>query len=297
MDSDRTLAVAAFASFAAGALVAVPLYRKWSDSKGKADAYSGLNRTTSGPRSDEKLPVGKHALQLYSLGTPNGIKVNLLLMELLELQKKGKINFDIELDFDAHYIDIGKGDQFKKGFVDINPNSKIPALLDRKGPGGKEIRLFESGAILLYLAEKAEGSFIPKDPATKAEMMNWLMWQMGSAPYMGNFGHFFKYYKRKLPYPIHRFKMETQRLLDVLDKQLEGKDYVVGSEYTLADMAIYPWVRCLSVGYNASKELELDSYKNVIKWMEKIEARPMTEIGLKINGFSAEEKYKNYSSK
>ncbi|GBG33184.1 Glutathione S-transferase [Hondaea fermentalgiana] len=264
----------------AGMGIARPLYKRLDYAAGVKLAHSGSNRATSGVREQRSLPVGKHPLQLYSAGTPNGQKVTVALEEM-------------GLAYDAHFISIG-GDQFTSGFVEINPNSKIPALVDREGPNGKEIRVFETASILLYLAEKS-GKLVPKDPAQKVEMMNWIMWLQGSAPYFGQFGHFTKYAKVKLGYPIERYSMEAQRLLDVLDKQLEGKDYILGSEYTLADINTMPWINCLSQFYNADETLELDSYKNVQKWMARIKSRPAVKLGMQINGFG-DSKYRNYSS-
>jgi GST-like protein len=229
--------------------------------------FSGMNRPTAGARTQKELPRGKHPLQLYSLGTPNGIKVTILLEEL-------------GVEYDAWYINIMQGDQFTSGFVDVNPNSKIPALLDYVDE--KPIRVFESVSILIYLAEKYQ-KFIPTNPRLKVEMMNWLIWQVGTAPYLGGgFGHFYRYAPVNIEYAIDRFSMETKRILDVLDKQLEGKDYVVG-EYTIADMAIYPWVYCVKSGYNAYEFLKMHEYKNIERWMKLLEERDAVKRGMKVN--------------
>eukprot|EP00515_Schizochytrium_aggregatum_P015553 CAMPEP_0202090344 /NCGR_PEP_ID=MMETSP0964-20121228/43342_1 /ASSEMBLY_ACC=CAM_ASM_000500 /TAXON_ID=4773 /ORGANISM="Schizochytrium aggregatum, Strain ATCC28209" /LENGTH=303 /DNA_ID=CAMNT_0048658493 /DNA_START=20 /DNA_END=931 /DNA_ORIENTATION=+ len=269
---------------AAGAALGVTLYEAWRSAQGRAHAHQGINRSDSGPRFEATLPCGNFPIQLYSLGTPNGQKVTILLEEL-------------GLPYDAHFINIGRGDQFSSGFVAVNPNSKIPAMVDREGPDGNTVNLFESGSMLLYLAEKT-GKFIPTDPVQRVECINWLMWQMGSAPYLGQFGHFYKYYapKRKLSYPIERYTMEAKRIVDVLDKQLAKKQFVCGDQYTIADMAIYPWIRCLDSGYNAAALLDLASFHNVQAWKARIEARPAVQTGLKINGFASEERFKNYST-
>src|SRR5476651_2499647 len=213
--------------------------RVWSWNKESGGKFASINRPIAGPTHDKELPIGKHPLQLYSLGTPNGVKVTVMLEELLALGHAGA-------EYDAWLIKIGDGDQFGSGFVAVNPNSKIPALLDRSGP--EPIRVFESGAILLYLAEKF-GSFLPEEPAAHAECLSWLFWQMGSAPYLGGgFGHFYAYAPTKIEYAIDRFAMETKRQLDVLDKQLANNEYVAGEEYTIADIAIWPWYGGLAQG-------------------------------------------------
>uniref|UniRef100_A0A7S4A9V9 Glutathione transferase n=1 Tax=Pseudo-nitzschia australis TaxID=44445 RepID=A0A7S4A9V9_9STRA len=240
----------------------------------------GMNRPTAGKRFDSELPRGEHDLQLYSLGTPNGQKVTILLEEL-------------GVDYDAYFIDIMELQQFGSAFVDINPNSKIPALLDYSvvdvdDDSSKPLPVFESGSILLYLAER-EKKFVPTDLRKKTECMNWLMWQMGTGPYLGGgFGHFYKYAPLKIEYGIERFTMETKRIVDVLDKNLEGKEYVCGDEYTIADMAIYPWIRCLDKGYGASEFLQLQEYTNVQRWIATLEARPAVQRGLRVNGYEAD---------
>lgn len=233
-----------------------------------------MNRPTAGARSEEPLPKGEHALQLYSLGTPNGQKVAILLEEL-------------GIEYDAWNIDILELKQFTSGFVECNPNSKIPCMFDHDSVGGGEpLRVFESGSILIYLAKKF-GRFIPSDPRKEVEMMNWLMWQMGSAPSIGGgFGHFYKYAPVRIEYAIDRFSMETKRLMDVLDQHLAGKEYVCGDEYTIADMAIMPWIRCIIVGYSARDFLQIDSYTNVTSWFERLNARKAVQRGLRVNGFS-----------
>jgi len=237
-----------------------------------ASPFASINRPTAGPREEKDLPVGKHPIQLYSMATPNGQKVTILLEEL-------------KLNYDAYLINIAKGEQFWSGFYKVNPNSKIPALIDQEGPGGKPVRLFESGSILLYFAEKT-GKFIPKDPALRAETINWLFFQMGSAPFFGQFGHFYHYAPKnniKIPYAIERYTMETKRLVHVLDLHLADKKYLVGDEYTIADIAWWPWIRGLETGYNAKEYLELDSYKNVKRWFDLISHRPAVQQGIKIN--------------
>eukprot|EP01010_Urceolus_cornutus_P000875 NODE_1381_length_941_cov_341.170404_g1064_i0.p1 GENE.NODE_1381_length_941_cov_341.170404_g1064_i0~~NODE_1381_length_941_cov_341.170404_g1064_i0.p1 ORF type:complete len:290 (-),score=96.41 NODE_1381_length_941_cov_341.170404_g1064_i0:70-885(-) len=234
---------------------------------------TGMNRPTAGKRSDAELPKGEHPLQLYSLGTPNGVKVTVLLEEL-------------GVDYDAWTINIMDLDQFKSGFVDINPNSKIPALLDYSVEGAPQ-RVFESGSIMFYLAEKY-GKFIPKDPRQRTECMNWLFWQMGGAPFMGGgFGHFYKYAPVHIEYAIDRYTMEVKRQLDVLDQHLADKEYLAG-EYSIADMATAPWVGCLDQGYNAAEFLQLASYKNVTAWMERVTTRDAYKRGKRVNGFSAD---------
>lgn len=246
-----------------------------------ASPVTKLNRPIAGATHEKELPVGRHPLQLYSLGTPNGQKVTILLEELLALGHSGA-------EYDAWLIRIGEGDQFSSGFVAVNPNSKIPALLDRSGP--EPIRVFESGAILLYLAEKF-GAFLPTEPAPRAECLSWLFWQMASAPYLGGgFGHFYAYAPVKIEYAIDRFTMETKRLLDVLDRRLADKEYVVGSEYTIADMAIWPWYGGLVQGrlYGAGEFLSVHEYRNVLRWADAIGSRPAVKRGRIVNRTSGE---------
>lgn len=242
--------------------------------KDMGGAMGAMNRPTAGARSEEPLPKGEHPLQLYSLGTPNGQKVTILLEEL-------------GVEYDAFKINIMELKQFTSGFVECNPNSKIPCMFDHDPVGGGEpLRVFETGSILMYLAEK-HGRFIPTDPRKKVEMMNWLMWQMGSAPSIGGgFGHFYKYAPIQIEYAIDRFSMETKRLLDVLDQHLAGKEFVCGDEYTIADMAIMPWIRCIISGYSAEEFLQVKTYTNVVSWMDRLCARKAVQRGLKVNGFS-----------
>ena len=244
-----------------------------SESGGK---FASINRPIAGPTHDKELPVGRHPLQLYSLATPNGVKVTVLLEELLALGKTGA-------EYDAHLIDIGEGDQFGSGFAAVNPNSKIPALMDH---GTKPAtRVFESGAILLYLAEKF-GAFLPADPADRAECLSWLFWQMGSAPYLGGgFGHFYAYAPYKMEYPINRFTMEVKRQLDVLDRRLADNTYLCGEEYTIADIAIWPWYGSLVLNrvYEAAEFIDAKTYKNVLRWANQIDARPAVQRGRIVN--------------
>ncbi|SDQ98149.1 glutathione-dependent disulfide-bond oxidoreductase [Pseudovibrio sp. Tun.PSC04-5.I4] len=238
--------------------------------------WSKINRPVSGSTHDSELPVGKHPLQLYSLATPNGQKVTILLEELLALGEKGA-------EYDAHLIKIGDGDQFSSGFVAVNPNSKIPALFDHSS--GNPVRVFESGAILLHLAEKF-GHFLPKDPAKRIEALNWLFWLQGSAPYLGGgFGHFYSYAPFKMEYPIERFTMEVKRQLDVLDRQLENNRFIAGDEYSIADMAIWPWYGNLALGglYSAAEFLDVGSYKNLVRWAKDISERPAVKRGRMVN--------------
>jgi GST-like protein len=247
----------------------------WDAAKG-GSAVARLNRPTSGATHEKELPVGRHPLQLYSLATPNGQKVTILLEELLALGHTGA-------EYDAWLIKIGDGDQFGSGFVAANPNSKIPALIDRSGP--KPVRVFESGAILLYLAEKF-GTFVPTEAGARAECLSWLFWQMGSTPYVGGgFGHFYAYAPTKIEYAIDRFTMETKRLLDVLDKQLAAYEYVAGDEYTIADMAIWPWYGGLVKGsiYGAAEFLQVEDYKHVQRWADAIGRRPPVQRGRMVN--------------
>ncbi|MEW9306575.1 glutathione-dependent disulfide-bond oxidoreductase [Labrys neptuniae] len=253
----------------------------WTWNKANGGAFANINRPIAGPTHDKELPVGRHPLQLYSLGTPNGVKVTILLEELLARGHKGA-------EYDAWLIEIGKGDQFGSGFVDVNPNSKIPALLDRSG--AEPIRVFESGSILFYLAEKFS-EFLPKDPATRAECMSWLFWQMGSAPYLGGgFGHFYAYAPTKIEYAIDRFAMEVKRQLDVLDRRLGEVEYLAGSDYTIADMAVWPWYGGLARGwqYGAAEFLQVEDYKNVQRWAEAIFQRPAVQRGRMVNRTSGE---------
>jgi len=246
----------------------------WTFDEENGSAFSGINKPTSGARIEKELPVGKHPHQLYSMGTPNGVKVTILLEELLEL------GID-EAEYDAYLIDIRFGDQFTSGFVDINPNSKIPALVDKTN----SVSVFESGSILLYLAEKFQ-KFIPKDPVKRVNVMNWLFWQVGSAPYLGGgFGHFYHYATEKLKYPIDRFTMETKRQLDVLDKQLSKNKYIVGDEYSIADMAIFPWYGALVKGklYEAENFLSVHEYKNIIRWTDDLLKRKAVLRGCLVN--------------
>ncbi len=247
---------------------------KWDQENG--GKFAQINRPTAGKRFDSTLPVGKNPLQLYSMGTPNGVKVTILLEELLEMGIK-------EAEYDAYLIDIFKGDQFGSGFVDLNPNSKIPALLDLSET--TPIKVFESGAILFYLAQKFN-KFLPQNKVLQAECISWLFWQMGSTPYLGGgFGHFYAYAPFKQEYPINRFAMETKRQLDVLDKRLGENEYVSGEDYTISDIAIFPWYGGLAFHglYEAKEFLELDSYKNIILWAEKINSRPAVIRGRKVN--------------
>jgi GST-like protein len=251
-----------------------PKVWKWEAPSG--GRFANINRPIAGPTREKELPVGKHALQLYSLATPNGVKVTVLLEELLALGKSGA-------EYDAWLINIGEGEQFGSGFVAVNPNSKIPALLDRGT--SPPTRVFESGAILVYLAEKF-GAFLPKDPAARAECMSWLFWQMGSAPYLGGgFGHFYAYAPEKYEYPINRFTMEVKRQLDVLDRNLAERRYLIGDEYTIADIAVYPWYGAvvLSNIYDAEVFLEAKSYTNVVRWASEIAKRPAVQRGQRVN--------------
>jgi GST-like protein len=244
-------------------------------------ASGGLNRPIAGATHDKALPVGRHPLQLYSLATPNGQKVTILLEELLAAGHAGA-------EYDAWLIRIGDGDQFGSGFVAINPNSKIPALVDRSGP--KPVRVFESGAILLYLAEKF-GAFVPTEPAARAECLSWLFWQMGSAPYVGGgFGHFYVFAKTKIEYAIDRFAMETKRLLHVLDRRLAESAYLAGDAYTIADIAAFPWYAGLVKGwtYNAAEFLSVHEYKHVLRWADAILERPAVQRGRMVNRVSGD---------
>jgi len=248
----------------------------WEWKKQNGGTFASTNRPTAGATHDAPLPVGKHPLQLYSLATPNGVKVTVMLEELLALGHA-------EADYDAWLIKIGDGDQFGSGFVEVNPNSKIPALVDRSGPS--PVRVFESGSILLYLAEKF-GAFLPSEPLARVEVMNWLFWQMGSAPYLGGgFGHFYVYAPEKIEYCIDRFAMEAKRQMDVLNRQLAGHPYIAGAEYTIADMAIWPWYGQLALGrqYGAGEFLDVAAYTHLVAWAEKIDARPAVQRGRMVN--------------
>ncbi|AWL04577.1 glutathione-dependent disulfide-bond oxidoreductase [Massilia oculi] len=248
----------------------------WTPPASSGGAFASINRPVAGPTHDKELPVGKHPLQLYSLATPNGVKVTILLEELLAAGHTGA-------EYDAWLIKINEGMQFSSGFVGANPNSKIPALVDRSGAA--PVRVFESGAILVYLAEKF-GAFLPKDGVARTETMNWLFWQMGSAPFVGGgFGHFYAYAPEKLQYPIDRYAMETKRQLDVLDRHLADKRFVAGEEYTIADMAIWPWYGGLVLGqlYEAAQFLSVHEYRHVKRWADEIAARPAVIRGRKVN--------------
>jgi GST-like protein len=250
----------------------------WIWDKQNGGAFAHINRPVAGPTHEKVLPVGRHQLQLYSLATPNGVKVTVMLEELLALGVAGA-------EYDAWPIKITEGDQFGSGFVAVNPNSKIPALLDRSGP--TPIRVFESGAILIHLAEKF-GAFLPTERAARAECLSWLMWQMGSAPYVGGgFGHFYAYAPFKIEYAIDRFAMEVKRQLDVLDRRLAENEYVAGSEYTIADIAIFPWYGNVASGeaYAAGEFLQVAEYKNVQRWTALIGARPAVKRGRMVNRF------------
>lgn len=251
-----------------------PSIWKWESESG--GAFANINRPISGSTHDKELPKGKHPFQLYSLATPNGVKVTIMLEELLELGKT-------EAEYDAWLVKIGDGDQFSSGFVGANPNSKIPALMDYSGETPQ--RVFESGAILLYLAEKFD-AFLPDSGAARTETLNWLFWQMGSAPSVGGgFGHFYSYAPEKFEYPINRYTMETKRLLDVLDKQLADNAFIAGDEYTIADMATFPWMGDLVQGvlYNAAEFLQVQEYQNVIRWANDLSARPAVKRGKMVN--------------
>ncbi|OOV86715.1 glutathione-dependent disulfide-bond oxidoreductase [Oceanospirillum linum] len=248
----------------------------WKWEAGNGGKFANINRPVSGATHEKALPVGEHPLQVYSLATPNGVKVTVMLEELLALGFK-------EAEYDAWLIDITEGDQFSSGFVEINPNSKIPAMMDHSVSPPQ--RVFESGAILLYLAEKF-GAFIPKDPVAKTECMNWVFWQMGSAPFLGGgFGHFYAYAPEKFEYPINRFTMEVKRQLDVLDKRLADNPYLAGEEYSIADILVWSWYGALVLGrlYDAAEFLDVDSYKNVMRWAKAIDLRPAVQRGRIVN--------------
>ncbi|HEU4410820.1 MAG TPA: glutathione-dependent disulfide-bond oxidoreductase [Polyangiaceae bacterium] len=248
----------------------------WTWEKGNGGPFANINRPVAGPTHEKELPVGRHPLQLYSLATPNGVKVTVLLEELLAAGHAGA-------EYDAWLIKINEGEQFGSGFVAVNPNSKIPALLDRSGP--TPVRVFESGAILLYLAEKF-GAFLPAEHAARTECLSWLFWQMGSAPYLGGgFGHFYAYAPIKIEYAINRFAMEAKRQLDVLDRRLAEAEYLAGSEYTIADMAVWPWYGALAQGlaYNAGEFLAVHEYKHLRRWTDAIAQRPAVKRGRMVN--------------
>jgi GST-like protein len=248
----------------------------WTWNKGFGGRFANINRPIAGPTHDKELPVGRHPMQLYSLGTPNGVKVTVMLEELLALGHAGA-------EYDAWLVRIGEGAQFGSGFVAINPNSKIPALCDRSGP--EPIRVFESGAILIHLAEKF-GAFLPTEPAERAECLSWLFWQMGSAPFLGGgFGHFYAYAPIKIEYAIDRYAMEVKRQLDVLDRRLAESPYLAGDRYTIADMAVWPWYGALVKGqvYEAGEFLQVQEYTNVLRWTNEIARRPAVQRGRMVN--------------
>jgi len=249
----------------------------WTWEKPNGGNFASINRPIAGPTHDKELPKGKHPFQLYSLATPNGVKVTVMFEELLAAGHTGA-------EYDAWLIEIGKGDQFGSGFVEVNPNSKIPALLDLSGP--EPVRVFESGSILLHLAEKF-GAFLPTAAAARTEALNWLFWQMGSAPYLGGgFGHFYAYAPEKWEYPINRFAMEVKRQLDVLDRQLATREFIAGPEYSIADIAIWPWYGNLTLGRaygDAGTFLDTESYVNVQRWAKAIDARPAVQRGRMVN--------------
>ena len=248
----------------------------WTWNQANGGRFAKINRPTAGSTHDKELPVGRHPLQLYSLGTPNGQKVTILLEELLALGHTGA-------EYDAWLVRINDGEQFGSGFVEVNPNSKIPALLDRSGP--EPIRVFESGAILLHLAEKF-GALLPRESARRAECLSWLFWQVGSAPYLGGgFGHFYVYAPLKIEYAIDRFAMETKRQLDVLDRRLAQTEYLAGGDYTIADIAVWPWYGTLAQGtvYGAAEFLQVHEYEHVRRWADAIAARPAVRRGRRVN--------------
>jgi GSH-dependent disulfide-bond oxidoreductase len=249
----------------------------WTWDKENGGRFANINRPIAGATHDKDLPVGKHPMQLYSLATPNGVKVTVMLEELLALGHA-------DAEYDAWLIRINEGDQFSSGFVAVNPNSKIPALLDRSNPN-KPIRVFESGAILLHLANKF-GAFLPADESSRAECLSWLFWQMGSAPYLGGgFGHFYAYAPTKQEYPINRFAMEVKRQMDVLDRRLAESPYLAGNEYTIADMAVWAWYGALAKGllYGAGEFLQVQTYTNVMRWTDEIALRPAVQRGRMVN--------------
>ncbi len=248
----------------------------WSWNKESGGRFANINRPIAGPTHEKDLPVGRHPLQLYSLATPNGVKVTIMLEELLALGHTGA-------EYDAWLIRINEGDQFGSGFVAANPNSKIPALVDHSGP--TPIRVFESGAILVHLAEKF-GAFLPTEPGPRAECLSWLFWQMGAAPYLGGgFGHFYAYAPVKIEYAIDRFAMEVKRQLDVLDRRLAESEYLAGEDYTIADMAVWPWYGGMAKGllYEGGEFLQVQDYKNLIRWTDQIAERPAVKRGRMVN--------------
>ncbi|PVA10415.1 glutathione-dependent disulfide-bond oxidoreductase [Pelagivirga sediminicola] len=253
----------------------------WTWEPGNGGKFASINRPTAGATHDKELPVGKHPFQLYSLATPNGVKVTVMFEELLAAGH--------DAEYDAWLIDIGEGDQFGSGFVEVNPNSKIPALLDRSRE--TPVRVFESGSILLHLAEKY-GAFLPASGPQRTEVLNWLFWQMGSAPYLGGgFGHFYAYAPEKYEYPINRFTMEAKRQLDVLDRQLAERSHIAGEEYSIADIAIWPWYGQLALGRtydDAATFLDVESYAHVMRWAKSIDARPAVQRGRMVNRTSGE---------
>lgn len=254
----------------------------WTWDQPNGGQFASINRPIAGPTHDKALPVGRHPLQLYSMGTPNGVKVTVMLEELLELGHRGA-------EYDAWLIRIGEGDQFSSGFVEVNPNSKIPALVDRSTE--PPTRVFESGAILLYLAEKF-GAFLPKGHAARTETLNWLFWQMGSAPFLGGgFGHFYAYAPEKFEYPINRYAMETKRQLDVLNRHLATRTWMAGDEYSIADIAIYPWYGWLVQGrlYGAGDFLSVHEYAHVRRWADAVGSRPAVQRGRLINRVRGDE--------
>ena len=262
----------------------VPTYeppKVWTWNKANGGQFASINRPIAGPTHDQELPVGRHPLQLYSLATPNGVKVTVMLEELLALGHKGA-------EYDAWLIRIGQGDQFGSGFVAINPNSKIPALVDRSGP--EPIRVFESGAILIHLAEKFD-AFLPRSGPARAECLSWLFWQMGSAPFLGGgFGHFYAYAPTKIEYAIDRYAMEVKRQLDVLDRRLAESEYLAGSEYTIADIAVWPWYGALVKGlvYGAGEFLSVQDYRHVQRWTDQIAKRAAVKRGRMVNRVSGD---------
>ena len=257
----------------------IPAYtppKVWVWDKANGGQFANINRPIAGPTHDKELPVGRHPMQLYSLATPNGVKVTVMLEELLALGHSGA-------EYDAWLIRINQGDQFGSGFVGVNPNSKIPALLDRSGP--QPIRVFESGAILLHLAEKF-GAFLPTGQPARAECLSWLFWQMGSAPYLGGgFGHFYAYAPTKIEYAIDRFAMEAKRQMDVLNRRLAETRYLAGDQYTVADMAVWPWYGALAKGqiYEAGEFLQVQEYMHVLRWADDIAQRPAVQRGRRVN--------------
>ncbi|MBD3771570.1 MAG: glutathione-dependent disulfide-bond oxidoreductase [Rhodobacterales bacterium] len=248
----------------------------WTWDKASGGRFANINRPIAGPTHEKELPVGKHPFQLYSLGTPNGVKVTIMFEELLDAGFK-------DAEYDAWLINIGEGDQFSSGFVSVNPNSKIPALMDHST--NPPTRLFESGSMLVYLAEKF-GAFLPKDARKRAEAMNWLFWQMGSAPFLGGgFGHFYAYAPEKYEYPINRYAMEVKRQLDVLDRHLKENEYMAGDEYSIADMAIWPWYGAMAKGilYDAAEFLSVHEYTNLIRWTDQLAQRKGVQRGRMVN--------------